>query len=144
MFHIWQQGFVTPILDNITMHTCPSKFCSLLLMPIAMYTCNPNAQRFITIVLLVPITMYTCNLNAQMFTQEIQLNFLILLVILVSEKRFTNQVTTHYCWSQWCILENWILIVALHIMETTYIVNLDTSAMCSNFWFPSFKHFKQI
>jgi hypothetical protein len=90
MFHIWQQGYVTPILDNITMPICPFKFCSLLLVPIAMYTCNLNAQRFIIIMQLVPITMYTCNLNVQMFTQEIQSNFLIPLAILVSGKRFTN------------------------------------------------------
>jgi hypothetical protein len=143
MFHIWQQGYATPILDNIIMHTCLIKFCSLLLVPIAMYTCNLNAQRLTTILLLVPITMYTYNLNAQMLTQEIQLNFLIQLAILVNEFFFTNEVTTHYCWNQWCILENWISIVALHIIETTHIVSLDTWTMCFNFWFPSLKHPKQ-
>jgi hypothetical protein len=143
MFHIWQHGYATPILDNITMHTCPIKFCSLLLVPIAMYTCNPNVQRFTTTVLLVSITMYTCNFNAQMFTQEIQLNFLIPLAILVSEKRFMNQVTTHYCWSRWCILEILISIVALHIIETTHIMSLDTWQMFSNFCFSSLKHHKQ-
>jgi hypothetical protein len=56
-----------------------------LLVPIAMYTCNLNVQRFITIVLLMPTAMYTYNFNAQMFTQEIQLNYLLTLVTLVSE-----------------------------------------------------------
>jgi len=39
----------------------------------------------------------------------------------------------------WCILENWISIVALHIIETTHIVSLDIWTMYSNFWLPSFK-----